>query len=34
MNLAREQKDIQNLNAEGEEYVINQGLADECSLNS
>ncbi len=26
MNLARKQKDIQNLNAEGEEYVISQGL--------
>jgi hypothetical protein len=34
MNLARKQKDIQNLNAGGEEYVISQGLVDECSLSN
>jgi hypothetical protein len=34
MNLARKQKDIQNLNAEGEEYVISQSLVDECSLSN
>jgi hypothetical protein len=34
MNLARKQKDIQNLNAEGEGYVISLGLVDECSLSN